>query len=197
MKPILCNHLLNIANDRFCNRWKWNQLESQKILQTFSTCSSPIITHLSVINVEVMRGYQSMMLSTSMQDHTRLHNITESVCYKKADYHGIKDGLRQIHQDMSARITSSIETLWQIFKPRLNGLLNAQTPTKTLQGRKVRTPWIDRKVKTAMHQQCGTEIAKLEAVKRRSARWATRDYQRTYSVTQMLQDLNWRTLEQQ
>ena len=27
-------------------------------------------------------------------------------------------------------------------------------------------------------------------------RWATHDYQRTSSVTQMLKDLNWRTLEQ-
>ena len=37
---------------------------------------------------------------------------------------------------------------------------------------------------------------KLEAVQRRSARWATRDYQRTFSVTQMIKDLNWRILEQ-
>ena len=36
----------------------------------------------------------------------------------------------------------------------------------------------------------------IEAVQRRSARWATRDYQRTSSVTQMIKDLNWRTLEQ-
>ena len=41
-----------------------------------------------------------------------------------------------------------------------------------------------------------TDITKLEAVQRRSARWATRDYQRTSSVTQMIKDLNWRTLEQ-
>ena len=41
-----------------------------------------------------------------------------------------------------------------------------------------------------------TDITKLEAVQRRSARWATRDYQRTSSVTQMLKDLNWCTLEQ-
>ena len=34
---------------------------------------------------------------------------------------------------------------------------------------------------------------KLEAVQHRSARWATRDYQRTSSVTQMIKDLNWRT----
>ena len=39
-------------------------------------------------------------------------------------------------------------------------------------------------------------ITKLEAVQRRSARWATRDHQRTSSVTQMIKDLNWRTLEQ-
>ena len=41
-----------------------------------------------------------------------------------------------------------------------------------------------------------TDITKLEAVQCRSARWATRDYQRTSSVTQMIKDLNWQTLEQ-
>ena len=40
------------------------------------------------------------------------------------------------------------------------------------------------------------DITKLEAVQRRSARWATRDYQRTSSVTQMIKNLNWRTFEQ-
>ena len=34
-----------------------------------------------------------------------------------------------------------------------------------------------------------TDITKLEAVQCRSARWATRDYQRTPSVTQMIKDL--------
>ena len=38
-----------------------------------------------------------------------------------------------------------------------------------------------------------TDTTKLEAVQRRSAWWATRDYQRTSSVTQMIKDLNWRT----
>ena len=57
-----------------------------------------------------------------------------------------------------------------------------------------------------MLQQCGpriqhtkkqhTDTTKLEAVQRRSACWATRDYQRKSSVTQMIKDLNWRTLEQ-
>ena len=157
MKPILCNQLLNIAEDRFCNRWKWNQLDSQKnsanILDLFFSNNSSLVT-----NVEVIRGYQTMVMSISMQDYIRLHSITESVCYKRAHYQGIKDGLRQLHQDVSAWITSSIEALWQMFRSRLNGLMNAQTPNKTLQGRKVRTPWIDRKVKTAMNQQCGPLI---------------------------------------
>ena len=50
---------------------------------------------------------------------------------------------------------------------------------------------------TAWSPHTTTDITKLEAVQRRSARWATRDYQRTSSVTQMIKDLNWRTLEQQ
>ena len=41
-----------------------------------------------------------------------------------------------------------------------------------------------------------TDSTKFEAVQRRAARWATHDYQRTSSVTQMIKDLNWRSLEQ-
>ena len=40
------------------------------------------------------------------------------------------------------------------------------------------------------------DINKLESVQRRAARWETRDYQYTSSVSSMLQDLNWRTLDQ-
>ena len=51
-----------------------------------------------------------------------------------------------------------------------------------------------------MLQQCGPRIQQqilqtLEAVQRWSARWATRDYQRTSSMAQMIKDLNWYTLE--
>ena len=49
---------------------------------------------------------------------------------------------------------------------------------------------------TVLSLHKATDITKLEAVQRRSACWATRVYQRTCSVTQMIKDLNWRTLEQ-
>ena len=39
-------------------------------------------------------------------------------------------------------------------------------------------------------------INKVEAVQRRVARWATRDYKYTSSVTTMLKDLNWHPLDQ-
>ena len=49
---------------------------------------------------------------------------------------------------------------------------------------------------TVWSPHTATDITKLKAVQRRSARLATRDYQRTSSETQMIMDLNWRTLEQ-
>ena len=41
-----------------------------------------------------------------------------------------------------------------------------------------------------------THIHKLEAVQRRAARWALQDYQREASVTAMLEELGWRTLQE-
>ena len=40
------------------------------------------------------------------------------------------------------------------------------------------------------------DMNKVEAVQRRAARWAIRDYKYTSSVTAMLKDLNWRPLDQ-
>ena len=47
-----------------------------------------------------------------------------------------------------------------------------------------------------MLQQYGIPIPQQVAVQRRVARWATRDYRFTSSVTAMMKDLNWRPLDQ-
>ena len=49
---------------------------------------------------------------------------------------------------------------------------------------------------TVLSPHTDIDINKLESVQRRAARWVTRDYQYTSSVSTMLQDLNWRTLDQ-
>ena len=49
---------------------------------------------------------------------------------------------------------------------------------------------------TVWYPHTTTDINKVEAVQRRAARWATRDYRYTSSVTAMLKDLNWRPLDQ-
>ena len=49
---------------------------------------------------------------------------------------------------------------------------------------------------TVFSPHTAADISKLEAVQRRSACCATGDCQRTSSVTQMIKDLNCRTLEQ-
>ena len=49
---------------------------------------------------------------------------------------------------------------------------------------------------TVWYPHTTTDINKVEAVQRRAARWAARDYRYTSSVTAMLRDLNWRPLDQ-
>ena len=49
---------------------------------------------------------------------------------------------------------------------------------------------------TVWYPPTTTDTNKVETVQRRAARWATRDYRYTSSVTAMLKDLNWRPLDQ-
>ena len=53
--------------------------------------------------------------------------------------------------------------------------------------------WCNQKANPALKTKMGN---KVEAVQRRAAMWATRDYKYTSSVTAMLKDLNWRPLDQ-
>ena len=49
---------------------------------------------------------------------------------------------------------------------------------------------------TVWSSHTATDVNKLESVQRTAARWVTRDYRYTSSVTAMLKDLNRRPLEQ-
>ena len=49
---------------------------------------------------------------------------------------------------------------------------------------------------TVWYPHYDKDINKVKAVQRRAARWATRDYKYTSSVTAMLKDLNWRPFDQ-
>ena len=49
---------------------------------------------------------------------------------------------------------------------------------------------------TVWYPHHNKDMNKVEAVQRRAARWATKDYKYTSGVTAMLKDLNWRPLDQ-
>ena len=49
---------------------------------------------------------------------------------------------------------------------------------------------------TAWSPHTPTDIQKIESVQRKAVRWATRDYRYTSSVTSMLNNRNWRPLDQ-
>ena len=49
---------------------------------------------------------------------------------------------------------------------------------------------------TVCYHHITTDIYKVEAIQRMAIMWVTRDYRYTSSVTAMLNDLNWRALDQ-
>ena len=51
-------------------------------------------------------------------------------------------------------------------------------------------------VSTVWSPYTASDSNKIESVQRRAARWVTRDYRYTSSISTMLQDLKWRTLDQ-
>ena len=54
---------------------------------------------------------------------------------------------------MSDMLTASVDKLWTMFTKHLSDLMHAHIPAKTLNGRKMKNPWIDRKVRTAIRKK--------------------------------------------
>ena len=48
--------------------------------------------------------------------------------------------------------------LWTTFKNRLTGLMHVHIPVKTLKGRRMKKPWIDRKVRTAIRKRARLDL---------------------------------------
>ena len=89
----------------------------------------------------------------------------------------------------------------------INNITKKANPTLGVFKRNIRVLNMDLKstaYKTLVRQQLkclycvphtDQDIYKLPFIQRRAARWVTPDYQYTSSVSAMLQDLNWRTLD--
>ena len=154
-KTALCNQLINITADRFLQ-----QLVSQPTRITETTESLLDLffcNNRSLVNtVEVIPGisdHEAVYIEASLRPHKTPQPPRTVFCYNKADYDSIKKGLHILHQDMSDMLTASVDKLWTMFTKHLSDLMHAHIPAKTLKGRKMKKPWIDRKVRTAIRKK--------------------------------------------
>ena len=106
--------------------------------------------------------------STEKDDIECFQNLRKEICRKKANQTlgFLKRNIRVHNKDLKS---TAYKTL---VRPQLEYASTVWSPHTDL------------------------DINKLESIQHRAARWVTRDYQYTSSVSKMLQDLNWRTLDQ-
>ena len=154
-KPALCNQLINITADRFLQ-----QLVSQPTRITETTESLLDLffcNNRSLVNtVEVIPGisdHEAVYIEASLHPHKTPQPQRTVFCYNKADYDSIKKGLYILHRDMSDMLTASVDKLWTMFTKHLSDLMHGRIPAKTLKGRKMKKPWIDGKVRTAIRKK--------------------------------------------
>ena len=155
MKPALCNQLLDITADRFLQQLVNQPTRitetKENILDLFFCNNSSLVNTVEVI--PGISDHEAVYIEASLRPHKTTQQPRTVFCYKKADYDGIKEGLRTLHRDMSNMLTASVDKLWTKFKNRLSDLMHAHIPAKTIKGRKMRKPWIDRKVRSAIRKR--------------------------------------------
>ena len=100
--------------------------------------------------------HEVVYIEASQRSHYTPQLPRTVFCYNKADYDSTKKGLHILHRDMSDMLTASVDKLWTIFTKHPCDLIHAHIPAKTLKGGKMKRPWIDRKVRTAIRKKCQT-----------------------------------------
>ena len=65
----------------------------------------------------------------------------------------MKEDLHKLHQELHELPSPTADSLWNLFKRRITGLMDKHIPSKILKGQKVRKPWVDKKVKAAIRKK--------------------------------------------
>ena len=124
---------------------------TENILDLFFTNNSSLINTAEVI--PGISDHEAVFIEASLRPYKTNLPLRTVYVYKKADYDDINEGLRNLHKDMSQIVSASVDKLWTMFKNRLAGLMKEHIPTKSINGRKTKKPWIDRRVRSAIRKR--------------------------------------------
>ncbi|MCG7866607.1 MAG: reverse transcriptase family protein, partial [Candidatus Thiodiazotropha taylori] len=98
--------------------------------------------------------HDAVLVESSLRPHKTVKQPRKVYIYKKADFQGFKEDLRQFKQDfLDGTQNKDANGLWVQFRDTITSGMQKYIPSKMIKGNKVKKPWVNRKVKSLMAKQ--------------------------------------------
>ena len=164
--------LLSIAKDCFLDQMVTEPTrtteKTQNVLDLFFTNNQSLVNRVEII--PRIRDHDAVMVESSFRPHKVTKPTRKVYIYKKADYAGFKEDLRNFKDDFLEQAEKTdVDQLWTRFKDKIVTGMEKFIPSKLLKGNKYRKPWATRRVKALQRKQkkLFTKKKRLKAVKQK------------------------------
>ena len=155
-KSGLCHQLLQISKDHFLDQMVLEPTriteDTANILDLFFSNNQSLVNRVDII--PGISDHEVVYVESSLRPSRAITPPRKVFCYNKADFDSLKMELRRVKEEfVSLEPTSTTQALWDKFRTIVTDLMQKYIPTKTLNGKKIRKPWINRKVKSQMRRR--------------------------------------------
>ena len=155
-KPGLCHQLLRISKDNFLDQLVLEPTriteDTANILDLFFSNNQSLVNRVDII--PGISDHEVVYVESSLRPSRAATPPRKVFCYNKGDFDTLKAELRIVRKEFeSMEPTSTTQALWDKFQATVTDLMNKHIPTKTLNGKKIKKPWINRKVKSQMRRR--------------------------------------------
>ena len=155
-KSGLCNQLLTIAKDNYLEQMVIEPTriteDTENVLDLFFSNNSSLVNRVEVI--PGISDHETVYVESSLRPAKTQTPPRKVYIYNKADFSSMKAELRRIKETfISLEPVSTAQELWYKFSSSVSDLMTRYIPTKMLSGKKIKKPWINRKLKAQMRRR--------------------------------------------
>ena len=154
--PSESQQLLTIAKDCFLDQMVTEPTrtteDTQNVLDLFFTNNQSLVNRVETI--PGMGDHDAVMVESSLRPHKIVKPARKVYIYRKADYAGFGEDLRNFKDDFLEQAkTSDVNQLWTKFKDKIVSGMGKFVPSKMLKGNKCMKPWATKRVKALLAKQ--------------------------------------------
>ncbi|KAJ8036585.1 hypothetical protein HOLleu_20604 [Holothuria leucospilota] len=194
--PAISNLMIDIANDFILHQIVKEPTRESNILDLCFTNSPARVDSVHVDSG--ISDHDVVIVNALFKPKVFRPPKRKVFLYHKANFSNIDNDMEELNSKLTPKLisSSSMDELYELFMTTLFNSIDKNIPAK-LSSSRFSYPWVNRLIKRDIKrkQRLYDKVKKYENVQRRAARFIFNNYSRQSSVSEMLKDLKWDSLE--